>query len=410
MEGEGQMNDLLKKDIVIKIVSVLLAILLWLYVLNIDNPYKNKPLTIPIKVENINTLQEKALALKNDNFTRNVEVIIRGREEVLNKISPGDFQAILDFSKVKSVDDKTLKIDFIYDIDDITITVMIPRSVNIELEKIEKKAFPLQVELTGQPKENYKIINMTQVPESVTLEDVESVINQVASVKSFIDISNLDDDKTVKQECKVYDKNGKEITKLSKNLSVEVKLEVAKEVPVNLVVTGKPAQDYLEGAKKISPEKVLIAGPKEIVSGITGLKTEPVSIENSRENVSTKTAISLPEGVRLVNSPKEVLVNITIESLVNKNFTIAKDDIAILNFSAEELLDFEIVTESVEITLKGKQADLQNISAARMKPSIDVGGLEEGTHSIPLNIELPAGVRLLEKRNIEVKINKALEQ
>jgi YbbR domain-containing protein len=410
MEGEGQMNDLLKKDIVIKIVSVLLAILLWLYVLNIDNPYKNKPLTIPIKVENINTLQEKGLALKNDNFTRNVEVIIRGREEVLNKISPGDFQAILDFSKVKSVDDKTLKIDFIYDIDDITITVMIPRSVNIELEKIEKKAFPLQVELTGQPKENYKIINMTQVPESVTLEDVESVINQVASVKSFIDISNLDDDKTVKQECKVYDKNGKEITKLSKNLSVEVKLEVAKEVPVNLVVTGKPAQDYLEGAKKISPEKVLIAGPKEIVSGITGLKTEPVSIENSRENVSTKTAISLPEGVRLVNSPKEVLVNITIESLVNKNFTIAKDDIAILNFSAEELLDFEIVTESVEITLKGKQADLQNISAARMKPSIDVGGLEEGTHSIPLNIELPAGVRLLEKRNIEVKINKALEQ
>lgn len=404
------MNDLLKKDIVIKIVSVLLAILLWLYVLNIDNPYKNKPLTIPIKVENINTLQEKALALKNDNFTRNVEVIIRGREEVLNKISPGDFQAILDFSKVKSVDDKTLKIDFIYDIDDITITVMIPRSVNIELEKIEKKAFPLQVELTGQPKENYKIINMTQVPESVTLEDVESVINQVASVKSFIDISNLDDDKTVKQECKVYDKNGKEITKLSKNLSVEVKLEVAKEVPVNLVVTGKPAQDYLEGAKKISPEKVLIAGPKEIVSGITGLKTEPVSIENSRENVSTKTAISLPEGVRLVNSPKEVLVNITIESLVNKNFTIAKDDIAILNFSDEELLDFEIVTESVEITLKGKQADLQNISAARMKPSIDVGGLEEGTHSIPLNIELPAGVRLLEKRNIEVKINKALEQ
>jgi YbbR domain-containing protein len=410
MEGEGQMNDLLKKDIVIKIVSVLLAILLWLYVLNIDNPYKNKPLTIPIKVENINTLQEKGLALKNDNFTRNVEVIIRGREEVLNKISPGDFQAILDFSKVKSVDDKTLKIDFIYDIDDITITVMIPRSVNIELEKIEKKAFPLQVELTGQPKENYKIINMTQVPESVTLEDVESVINQVASVKSFIDISNLDDDKTVKQECKVYDKNGKEITKLSKNLSVEVKLEVAKEVPVNLVVTGKPAQDYLEGAKKISPEKVLIAGPKEIVSGIAGLKTEPVSIENSRENVSTKTAISLPEGVRLVNSPKEVLVNITIESLVNKSFTIAKDDIAILNFSDEELLDFEIVTESVEITLKGKQADLQNISAARMKPSIDVGGLEEGTHSVPLNIELPAGVRLLEKRNIEVKITKALEQ
>jgi YbbR domain-containing protein len=410
MEGEGQMNDLLKKDIVIKIVSVLLAILLWLYVLNIDNPYKNKPLTIPIKVENINTLQEKGLALKNDNFTRNVEVIIRGREEVLNKISPGDFQAILDFSKVKSVDDKTLKIDFIYDIDDITITVMIPRSVNIELEKIEKKAFPLQVELTGQPKENYKIINMTQVPESVTLEDVESVINQVASVKSFIDISNLDDDKTVKQECKVYDKNGKEITKLSKNLSVEVKLEVAKEVPVNLVVTGKPAQDYLEGEKKISPEKVLIAGPKEIVSGIAGLKTEPVSIENSRENVSTKTAISLPEGVRLVNSPKEVLVNITIESLVNKSFTIAKDDIAILNFSDEELLDFEIVTESVEITLKGKQADLQNISAARMKPSIDVGGLEEGTHSVPLNIELPAGVRLLEKRNIEVKITKALEQ
>jgi len=410
MEGESQMKDLLKKDITIKVVSVLFAILLWLYVLNIDNPYKNRSLTIPLKIENKNTLQEKGLALKNEDFARNVEIIIRGRVEVINKINASDFEAIIDFSKVKSDKDKTLRIDLFYDIDDITLPIIIPRSINIQLEKIEKKSFPIQVEVTGQPKRDYKIIEITQAPENVILEDFQSVIDSVAVVKAVVDVSNLDRDKSVKKECKVYNKEGKEMASLSKNLSVEVKLEVAKEVPITLVVKGKPAEDYIEALRKINPEKALIAGPHEVISGITELKTEPVDIENINQSINVTSLIKLPEGVRLVDTPKEVSVNLAVESLVNKSFVITRDEIGFLGFDADQPLNYEVLTESVEITVKGKQADLQNLGVSSLKPSVNVEGLEEGTHNLPLDISLPPGMKLIENKNVEVKITKAQEQ
>ena len=57
MEGEAQMNELMKKDISIKAVSIFLAVLFWLYVLNVDNPYQLKRIPVQVKIENESSLQ-----------------------------------------------------------------------------------------------------------------------------------------------------------------------------------------------------------------------------------------------------------------------------------------------------------------------------------------------------------------
>lgn len=408
MEGEAQMiRDIFKSDITIKIISVLLGILLWLYVLNIDNPYEEKSLTIPLSIENRNVLQEKSLSLLNeDNINRNVEVIVRGRKEVINNVKSSDFEAVVDFAKIESEKDKTLRVELHHDIDDITISLLVPRSINIKLENIVKGDFAVDVEVTGKPKEGYKVINMTQIPEEVTIEDIESIIETVGSIRSVVDISGLDKDKTIKKECKIYNKEGKEIPTTDKNLSVEVKFEVAREVPIVPALKGKPANDYVEGQKILNPDKALIAGPSDIISNITELKTEPVDISNTKGNINVTSLINLPEGVRLIDTPKEVSVNVIIEELVEKKLTVQKDLISFENFAKDNTLDYNVLADSVEVTVKGRRASINSITESSLKPIVNVSGLNEGTHQLLLKFTIPLDVKLIGEPKTDVKISK----
>jgi YbbR domain-containing protein len=401
MEGEGQMNELMKKDISIKAVSILLAVLFWFYVLNVDNPYELKRIPINVRIENESSLQEKGLVLKN-NIDSTIEITVRGRKEILESLSPSDFIATIDFSKIKSDEDKYLKIEGPYhNINDISIATVSPRVINLELEKIRKNSFPVEVQLEGTLKDNYKILDYKIAPQNIMFEDVESLISNVASVRAVVDINGLDRDVNRQVECKVYNKEGKEIPSLSKNLRVDFVLEVAKEVPIDMVIIGQPAGEYVEVSRTVNPQTALIRGAPEILDKVTEIETEPISIENIEQSIVVPGKLKLPEGVSLVNTPKDAEVSVEVEKLLTKEFIIPRDSISILN---EGALACDINTQSVSITVKGKLRDLNALTQNRINAAIDVGELREGTHIAPLSISLPPGFELVGEYSVEVKI------
>jgi YbbR domain-containing protein len=208
-------------------------------------------------------------------------------------------------------------------------------------------------------------------------------------------------------DCRVYNKEDKEITGMSGNLSVEVSVEVAKEVPVILVTKGKPADDFIETLRLVTPEKVLITGPYEQLSRINELKTEPIDIDNIKQNFSATPVIKLPEGIKFAEEEKAITASITVEKLALKDLSISKSDLRLINAPGDGLLNYEILTQSASIQLKGRMSELSGISLESLLPGLDVAGLAEGTHKLPLNIMLPSQIKLVQDAVFEVKVSKA---
>jgi len=412
------MRELFKKDIFIKIASVLFAILLWLTVLNKSNPFiTSTPIRVRIEYRNESTLAEKGLVLMNrDSLRSYVEIFVRGRQEDISRINEGDFTVIADFSKVNSENDTILELEeVVHDLKNVYVYDMNPKYVNIEIEKIKKKSFPVELVSNITLKENYRIIKESVEPQIIEIEDVGSKIDAIGSVRVLVDIKDMDKNTVMKKECVIYNKEGKEIPSLSKKYSVDVSIEVAKEVPIVVPVTGRPAPDYVEGTIKITPEKALITGPADRLAKIGELKTETVDIQNISKNLSVSKPIILPSGISLIDTPEEVTVNVTIEQLVRKNFTFSKDEISLLNAETnntegEEPLIYEIITDSVIITVKGRQSDFQSLSKDVFKPSVDVAGLGEGTHKLPLKFFLPSAFSRVNNVEVEVKISKVTQE
>lgn len=413
MEGENQVRELLRKNIGIKVISVLIAVFFWIFVINTENPSKTRSLSIPLNLENIETLEQKGLFLRN-NYKTNMDIEVRGREEVLNNIKDSDFYAVIDFSNIDSAEDKTVSIDGPhFDVKGVYLVGEIQDYINIELEKISENTFSVEVILEGQLKDGYKIIGTIKKPETIKLRDVESLINTADSIKAVVDINDLNRDITVKEDCKVYNKNGEEIVVLGKGLNVEVTIKVAKEVPITFISSGEPADDYFEKERDINPKIALITGAPEVLDKIKKLEIQPVDINNIKQSINEKRKIVLPEGVSLFDTPEEANVTINIEKLAEKEFTFTKDNVEIVNTVGDGSLIYEIIrsdsSSDSKVILKGKQDQLQNISISSLKPSINVEGLDEGIHKLDVYIVLPYSIEMEKGAVVEVKIE-AVEQ
>lgn len=402
------MNNLFKSNLKTKIAAVLIAIIFWLYVSNSSNPFTDKTFyNVPVEVKNENFLIDNGYILKNT-YRNSIDVTIRGRKEVVDKIRASDFEASLDFSQIRSVNDKKLMItEPICTQKNVNIVSYSPTAIDIQLARNKSGTFPVEVKSNITMKPGYVLLDTTVSPDTMPIFGEESIIDSVGSIKANLEVKDLDRDTTKQLQCKVYNKEGKEISSLSSDLKVSVKLTVAKEIPVSLVTSGRLAADYVEISREIDPAMALITGPVDTLANISAIKTEQVDIDKISSNFTASVPLVVPEGATLVNTPKDITVNIYVEKLILRDIELVKNDISILNATNDGSLLYEIKTEKLLLQFKGKQADVNAIKLDSLKPAVDVAGLLEGTHKLPLNITIPSQVKLMQKMTVEVKITKS---
>ncbi len=409
MEGEIKVKEYLKKDLTYKILSIVFAVLLWFTI----NPVKTGHYTVPINIINEESLKANGLVLNSNSFAKYATVTVLERVDVLDAIKDYDFEVTLDLSKVKTVENKIIELNPpIYmgreNISNNSIDIK-PKYVELDLGKIEENPFVVQVETSGDVASGYEIISKTVNPDTVKIEALDSVIANVGSVKTYIDVSGLNRDLEIQKKCKVFNKSGEEMPELSKGLNVTVNIEVGKRVPVIPITEGNPDNDYVEGASKVKPESVLLTeidGKADTLSQINDVSTVPVSLENATQTFTKQVLLQLPEGVKLVSSSREVSVEVEIIPLIERSFIVIPRNITIIGKPTEGNYNYEI-TEPVAIKLKGKADDLSKVKVTDLIPSIDVEKLDEGIHNIPLSVILPSGVTQVEDVLVSVNITKA---
>ena len=394
----------MSKDASLKIISVMIALVLWLFVYNDNNPIKDYKFNVQLKVINQDSLKDKGIVLKS--YEQYIVVRVRGRVEDLKNVSEKDFEAYLDFSKIVSASETTIEIDKPkargnFEIYDYT------RFIRVDMEKYETKSFPVEIVLQGEPKKGYKIVNTSFEPKTINIDGLESTIRAISSVKVYIDVSNLDRDITNrKYECKVYDRNDKVMSQLSKNIMVEVSIEVGKEVPVSIVTKGKLDADYIEISRTVEPQKVLVGGNPTILSKIADIKTEPIDMSGIKSDFETSAALKVPDGLHLFDLQREAKVKISVEKLAVSNISIPAQAINLKGAVEDDSLTYEIRTQSLNVNVKGRYSDLDGLIYDVLKPEADVSDLNEGIYKIPVKFYLPSGVKILGSYTVEVKITK----
>jgi YbbR domain-containing protein len=138
----------------------------------------------------------------------------------------------------------------------------------------------------------------------------------------------------------------------------------------------------------VDPATVTVRGDEAFINGAFSIRTRPVDISGADDDIIRSVSLELPTGAEITGGVRVVTVTIEIEPAEGAfSFTVPVT-------AADLAGNLHIVgaLPSVEVRLVGPLPVLNDISAADIRATVDLSGLEAGTHTVRIDVAKLAGV------------------
>lgn len=396
------MYELLKKDVIFKGTAVLIAVLLWFYVTNLQNPIIDKNITVPIVYNNL----KDGLVLGERPKT--VEIKVKGPHSLVNPLVSNDFKAVVDLTQAKMGEGTfPIHVSLPTGVDLVNIKF---QSVNLYIDSIQDRQVTVQAKIVNTAAQGYSSFEPVLTPSIVVVRGAYLQLNSLDHAQVVIDLNKATENLTLNLPVELVDKEGTLITSsLEVNpQSIQVFVPViqnipTKTVPIKPVIIGKPREDWVVSRVVIEPETIKITGSYEKLMTVDQITTKEIDITNLQENLITQVALENPEGVELLYSPSvKVLIQVE-ETPVTQTFT----DIPIKTENLPEGTNALLGKDKINLTLKGSRQKLINLQPADISALVDLKDLEAGTHKVEIKLVIPKELQVsqIEPGTVEVTIS-----
>lgn len=412
----------------LKVLSLIIAILIWLLVRNVDDPIVVRTFyEIPVSIENASYLAENLEIPLLVDGKDTVKVRVKGARSVVSKLKKEDIKAVADMTQIISKDTTPIMVPVEVTgtgISDSDITVR-PRNIQVDIEKQKSVEKTIAVS-TGdtQPDKDYEIGNLKANPEKVTISGPETIINKIDKVVALIDVTGRKESNIeIKSQLKIYDKNLDELSpkqleylnikEISDNtIRIQAQFwKVKQNVKIKAEYSGEPKRGYEVDSINLVPDTISVAGTDEALKKLEQ-EGNTLEIPGKYIDVTDKTgdfeqnidlSELLPEDLKLVRDlNSSVIATVKILPYNSRDYEVSVTQIEADN-KAEDL-DLVFQDEQITIRAKAKEQDLDSLSATNIQVQIDLSGYGEGEYEVPVTVTLPGGYELVESIKVKVKL------
>lgn len=390
------MKERLVNNLGLKILSIFVAFLVWLVVVNVSNPevVRSKDVTLEIENEQVLLSAKKTYEISGKT-TVAVSYEVRTRDEF--RIKPSDFRAYIDLSELYSVTGSVpVKVEVLNNKELISNATAKPGVVHVETEDLQTKRFSLTAVTEGETEDGYAPNGITLSPDYVTVQGPTTKVGQISYAGIEIDVSGLNADKDGTEKIVFYDANGSsiEISEQIKTNISEVEYHVVvnkvKQLPLEYRVSGEVASGYRYTGAEGSKKTVSVIGPKSSLASVNTLTipAEVLNLDGASQDKIVTVDVSqyLPAGVQLAESENPNLeVRLKVERLVTRTITLQESDVTGENGSSDMIYRFQ--PSKIDVTVRGLAEDLEGLDASDLNASVNLGELQPGTYPGKLAIE-----------------------
>jgi len=401
-------------NIGLKFLAVLIALVLWLAIVNVNDPEKTITVSnIPISVTNESAITSRDMVynVKSEQY---LNITVSGKRSIVSNLSAEDFRAtasLKELSKVNSIPvDVTTKNASLGR--KITIVKQSAQTILVDVENVEEKDFTdLVVEYTGKVADGYVAGLSSMSTDEVTVKAPTSIIDKIkkVAVRCSLDGTNTN----ISKKCPVilYDKNDKEIKsdeiELSdKKIRVNVNVLRAKQVPISTInkdELGKPADGYVVDDVILSSDSITVYGSEESLDSIESLDIQDdIDVSDAKGDVTQNIDVTgkLPKGLS-VSGESTITVKVLIKKLITRTFEYDASEVSLNDLSSD--LDVQLVTKKVKVTLQGEEEVISQLTKDDMAISADLGKVKEGTTTVHVDVAVPDNTTLMNNVTIKIK-------
>lgn len=410
----------------LKVLAVVIAILLWLVVVNVSDPVINTPYSdIPVVVKNTDVVtgQGKVYELTSG---ETVTISVNAKRSILDYLSEDNFKAVVD---LEEYDEETgmvpIKVESNKYGDKIESMKSKTEYATVDIEDMLRKQFLITPIVSGEPEAGYVIGDVTTAENIVRVSGAQSVVSAIKKVTAEVSVAGLSSNINTSVDLRFYDEDDNQIDtgNLTQNIStvgVSAQILATKELPLRFSVGGIPKENYcVSGELTADRDVVLVAGRNSLLSSMSALEipATAVSVEGADEDVSVTVDIAryLPDGLRLVDEKdvKDVTVKVPVDAVVNKKFWAACSSIRMQGLPDNVEAGFVRKDENIEVEISGTAEAIKEFTIESAEFSVDwtyymkeqrLETLAEGDYRMPVTVRLPEKLSLSKEIYINIRI------
>lgn len=407
----------LDNDIVLRIYSILLAILIWFIMSvtlypTIEKTIDNVPVEITIEGTNAEAYHLEPINFKN----KTVDVKVSGKRYDIGDLKADDLIATLDIIGIDSSGDYELKVNVKpKNGKNINIKSITPNKMKVTFDNIIEKTFDLTAEASGITAPNdYLIDAPVSHPKTITIKGpslqmdrIDKVLLRTTEKGEFTKSQNFD-----KPEIAIYAGNTRLSNSLftfnTQNFTIELPIYKIKTVPLKVETHNAPPDFDLSSLKfNYSQSDIQIAGTDAVLENINDINLGYIDMRNLSLNSSFD--FDMPEiaNVKNISAVDKVSLTLDASDLDTKKVALKKSQIHVLGVPSE--FNTSVSENGIyNISIIGPKKIISQINSEDLVAQVDLTGesISANTYSKPVTIYSPKynTVWALGTKNITIKV------
>lgn len=304
------LQNLFRKNLPVKILALIAAIIMWGYVMNEENPSVNGRYTVPVEIVNAPEGYDVNMGV------REVTLKVRAPRSLMAAAHESDFKAVIDLSgdtegeydeKIRTVIPQGFE-----------LLGMSDDTVHVTMEALIAHGVPVDIVVNGKAAHGMELGEITPSQQYVNVYGPRHLVDSIVKASGKIKLADNNSDFTMRVKLTAVTADGENINNLAVlpgELDVTVQLvpgEGKKVVPVKPAVTGILPEGYVLGEVTVQPNQVELAGANKTLADIKNVETIPISLHGVTSTLDKDVELSLPEGI--ASTVKKVTLHIVIKS------------------------------------------------------------------------------------------------
>ncbi|HEY8819727.1 MAG TPA: CdaR family protein [Dehalococcoidia bacterium] len=390
----------LRSNSPLMLLSLGLAIVLWAFVTNQENPSLRKD--VSFQVSSFDPVNVPKGMLVTRETPNDITVTLIGPRTAVNDVRTEDIQINVDLSGADSnvpgggavVYTAPVKASVKQRGGGRVRAQLDPTDVRVTLEPVVRRSVSVRINSTDAPPIGFELESQPVAdPSEATVSGLRQNVDAVDAVYADLKLTGLSVSTTVALPLSARSSDGRAISGVTvqpstASIKVAIKRTVFnREVFVSVQTHGKPAVGYQEVEAHSDPPSVTIAGSLDTLNNVTTIPTDDVEIEGATQDVKRVVGLKPPPGVTVVSS-RTVAATITIAPGRGQGQMLVAP--RVIGLAAG--VTAQISTTALVVTFAGPQPQLLALKPADVTATVDVSGLAPGTYSLDPKIGLPQGI------------------
>ncbi len=387
-------NKLLDSKAFWAVISLIASLFIWVYITGTQEEIITQSFNnVEVMLIGEDTLQATRGYVVTNVSAETVSVKISGTRGNIGTLSASDVKAVIDVSLISSTGTLTQYYTLTYpdnvNEDAVSLVSSNPQTISFDVTKMSSKSVPVEAKFVGSTAENYIAGEVEFEPKTIKVSGPESMLEKIDHIYAEMGGDDLTMTRTAEIPVVLIDKDGN--TMESEGLefdvptvTVTIPISMMKEVPLYVQCVYGAGATEENTVISIEPNKIMISGDTEIVSGINRIDLATIDLTDFSLTHQDTYLIPLPNGVENVTGVAQADVKIEITGVDTKVFTVT--NISTRNLPSGYTLE-EITTQSLEVRIRAPQDVLDQLQPSNLSAVADLSDItQSGDMFVPVRI------------------------